>query len=77
MIEMYRVIALSGQIFVGQCQPNSGAKLFQKVTGFRVQAEHVGTSLHRKVELDLSSGAVTVVCNNNRFDLAFCEERAR
>jgi len=38
-------------------------------TGFRIRAEHVGTSHHRKVELDLVHGVVTVICDHKRFEL--------
>jgi chemotaxis protein CheD len=38
--------------------------------GFTVRAEHVGTTHHRKLELDLGNGVVTVICNNLRIELA-------
>ena len=37
--------------------------------GFRVHAEHVGTQYHRKVDLDLGTGEVTVTWNHQRTQL--------
>jgi len=45
------------------------ARVHLKRHGFLVRAEHVGADYHRKVELDLTTGVVTVVCNNARINL--------
>lgn len=41
-----------------------------KKAGFRIRAEHVGQDHHRKVELDLMTGLVTVTCNNRQIHLS-------
>jgi chemotaxis protein CheD len=46
------------------------ARIHLKKFGFIVRSEHTGSSHHRKVELDLVLGLVTVTCNFKRFDLA-------
>lgn len=39
-------------------------------SGFKVRAEHIGTVHHRKVELDMETGSVTVVWNNRHVVLS-------
>jgi len=42
---------------------------FLKQAGFRLRSEHVGEQDYRKVEIDLTSGNVTVVYRNQRLPL--------
>ena len=46
------------------------ARDFLKRAGFPIRAEHVGMEDYRKVELDLTSGDVTVTFSNKRFNLS-------
>ncbi len=65
--QMY--VALGAQFAVGQRNIDA-ARTLLKEAGFVLRAEHVGTEHHRKVELDLQTGAVNVVCNNKPFPLS-------
>lgn len=46
------------------------ARSLLKQAGFLIRAEHVGMNDYRKVELDLNSGDVTVVCASRRVRLS-------
>jgi chemotaxis protein CheD len=45
------------------------ARKHLQLAGFLIQAEHVHTDHHRKVELDLSTGVVIVTCNQKHIVL--------
>lgn len=46
------------------------ARTHLQQAGFPIRAEHVGLEHHRKVELDLVTGVVSVTCNNKKINLS-------
>lgn len=64
--EMY---ATEQAVFSVGARNIEAARSHLKQAGFRVMAEHVGKGHHRKVELDLVTGVVTVICASQRINL--------
>lgn len=66
--KMYAVLAADEERNIGS-RNVSTARAALQAAGFLIRNEHVGLEGYRKVELDLHSGAVSVLFNNKRIPL--------
>lgn len=62
-------ITEKGVVSIGDRNIEAAREHLQKA-GFIVRAEHVGRDGHRKVDIDLSNGVVTVIYGNKRINLS-------
>lgn len=65
--QMYRT---ANDLFSVGARNVEAVRIHLRQAGFMVLAEHVGSMHHRKVELDLTTGAVSVIWNNKHSQIS-------